>query len=65
MGKVMTTATRGSRAAFADATHKDMADFGMNVDTTGREKAQTHDPAKDGRKTSGTMPSPLGHREGY
>lgn len=43
---------------------QDMADFGMAVDTTGRATAQTPDPAKDGAKVSGTMPSFLGWRQG-
>jgi hypothetical protein len=37
----------------------------MNVDTEGREKAQTPDPAKDGTKVSGTMPTFLSRRGGY
>jgi hypothetical protein len=41
---------------------EDMQDFGMGVDTTGRVKAQTPDPAKD--KVSG-LPSFLGGRGGY
>ena len=42
---------------------QDMHDFGMAVDTTGREKAQTPDPAKDG-VTGVPMPPFLGHRKG-
>jgi hypothetical protein len=44
---------------------KDMEDFGMAVDTTGREKAQPPDPAKDGGKVSGTLPAFLGRRGEY
>jgi|HubBroStandDraft_6_1064221.scaffolds.fasta_scaffold208596_4 hypothetical protein len=44
---------------------EDQADFAMDVDTEGREKAQTPDPAKEGSKVSGTLPSFLGGRGGY
>lgn len=44
---------------------QDFEDFGMGVDTTGRETAQPSNPAKDGAKISGTLPSFLGGRGGY
>jgi hypothetical protein len=44
---------------------QDLADFAMAADTTGRETAQPPDPAKDGRKVSGALPSFLGGRGGY
>jgi hypothetical protein len=44
---------------------EDQSDFAMNVDTEGREKAQTADPAKNGGKVSGTMPTFLSRRGGY
>jgi hypothetical protein len=44
---------------------QDFEDFGMGVDTIGRETAQPSNPAKDGAKVSGTLPPFLGHRGGY
>jgi hypothetical protein len=44
---------------------EDQSDFAMNVDTEGREKAQTPDPAKDRAKVSGTLPTFLSRRGGY
>jgi hypothetical protein len=44
---------------------QDMEDFAMGVDTAGRETAQPSNPAKDGARVSGTLPSFLGGRGGY
>jgi hypothetical protein len=44
---------------------QDFEDFAMGVDTAGRETAQPPNPAKDGAKVSGALPSFFGHRGGY